>query len=177
MWADATTKPLQGQMFCLLRSKVVGIRVDYDDNTEQKRTHHLLLPKKSPEGLVDDKDVEILKQATGLKVDAKKRKVSKKPIKVSKKPTKGLRQGSIPQQPIRRKVLVKRRSVLSEAKFGPGDGPNWAVGRARYPNFARMLAQESDPDTRSRMIKSRHGTASLLHSKRAVGHTNKVLKQ
>ena len=66
---------------------------------------------------------------------------------------------------------------MSEAKFGPGDGPNWAVGRARYPNFARMLAQESDPDTRSRMIKSRHGTMSLVRSERAVRHTNTVPKQ
>ena len=56
---------------------------------------------------------------------------------------------------------MKRRSVLSEAKFGPGDGSNWAVGRARYPNFARMLAQESDPNARSRLNKSRYGTLSL----------------
>ena len=177
MWADINTKPLQGQMFRLFRSKVMGICVDYDDNIEQKRTHHLLLPKKSPEGLVDDKDIEILKQAIGLKVDTKKRKVSKKPVKVPKKPTKRLNKGSIPQQPVHRKVLVKRRSVLSEAKFGPGDGPNWAVGRARYPNFARVLAQESDPNTRSQMIKSRYGTSSLPRPKRAVGHTNKVLRQ
>ena len=155
----------------------MGICVDCDDDIEQKQTHHLLLPKKSPEGLVNDNDIEILKQATGLKVDVKKRKVSKKPIKVPKRPPKKLRQGSIPQQPVHRKVLVKRRSVLSEAKFGPDDGPNWAVGRAQYPNFVRMLAQESDPNTRSQMIKSRYGTASLLRSKRAVGHTNKVLKQ
>ena len=67
--------------------------------------------------------------------------------------------------------------MLSEAKFGPGDGPNWAVGRARYPNFARMLAQESDPDTCSRMIKSRCGTMSLVRSERAVRHTNKVPEQ
>ena len=67
--------------------------------------------------------------------------------------------------------------MLSEAKFGPGDGPDWAVGRARYPNFARVLAQESDPNTRSQMIKSRYGTSSLPRPKRAVGHTNKVLRQ
>ena len=69
---------------------------------------------------------------------------------------------------------MKRRSVLSEAKFGPGDGPNWAVGRTRYPNFARMLAQESDPDTGLRMLKSR---LSLVRSKRAVRDTNAVPKQ
>ena len=174
MWADINTKPLQGQMFRLFRSKVMGICVDYDDDIEQKQTHHLLLPKKSPEGLVNDKDIEILKQATGLKVDVKKRKVSKKPIKESKKPTKGLRQGSIPQQPIHRKALVKRRSVLSEAKFGPGDGPDWAVGRTRYPNFARMLAQESDPETRSRMLKSR---MALVCSNRAIQDTSTVSTQ
>ena len=107
MWADINTKPLQGQMFRLFRSKVMGICVDYDDDIEQKRTHHLLLPKISPEGLTSDKDVEILKQATGFKVDAKKRKVSKKPTKVLKRPPKGLSEGSIPQQPFHRKVLVK----------------------------------------------------------------------
>ena len=50
----------------------MGICVDYDDDIEQKRTHHLLLPKISPERLAGGKDVEILKQATGLEVDAKK---------------------------------------------------------------------------------------------------------
>ena len=92
IWADINTTLHQGQIFRLFRSKVMGICVDYDDDVEQKRTHHLLLPKKSPEGLVDDKDIEILKQATGLKVNVKKRKVSKKPIKVPKRPPKGLRQ-------------------------------------------------------------------------------------
>ena len=95
MWADINTKPLQGQMFRLFRSKVMRICFDYDDDIERKQTHPLLLPKISPEGLISDKDLEILKQATGLEVDAKKQNLSKKPIKVSKKPVKGPRQGSI----------------------------------------------------------------------------------
>ena len=128
---------------------------------------NILLPKISPEGLVSDKDIEILKQATGLEADAKKKKVSKKTVKVSKKSLKGPRQGSISQQP-HRKALAKQRSVLSEAKFGPGDGPNWAVGQTRYPNFACMLAQDSDPDIKTRMLKSR---LALVRSKRAVRDT------
>ena len=60
----------------------------------------------------------------------------------------------ISQQPSS-KALAKRRSVLSDSKFGPGDGPNWAVGQTRYPNFQHLLAQERDPKTRKGMVKSR----------------------
>ena len=64
--------------------------------------------------------------------------------------------------------------VLNEAKFGPGDGPNWAVGRTLYPNFARVLAQQLDPETCSRMLKSR---LALVRSKRAVRDTSTVPTQ
>ena len=58
--------------------------------------------------------------------------------------------------------------LLSDAKFGPEDGPNWAVGRTRYPNFARLLAQELDPEIRKGMVKSQ---LALVRSRRAVRDT------
>ena len=44
MWADINTKPVQGQLFRILRAEMMGVTVDYDDDAEQNCTHHLLLP-------------------------------------------------------------------------------------------------------------------------------------
>ena len=34
MWADVNTKPLQGMKFRVTRAQVMGIAVEYDDDTE-----------------------------------------------------------------------------------------------------------------------------------------------
>ena len=58
MWADMNTKPLQGMKFQKMRAQVMGIAVEYDDNTEHQRTHPLLMPKVKPIALSwDDKKV------------------------------------------------------------------------------------------------------------------------
>ena len=45
MWGDINTKPLQGTKYRVMRVVVMGISPDYDDDTEQRRTHPLLMPK------------------------------------------------------------------------------------------------------------------------------------
>jgi hypothetical protein len=45
MWADVLTKPKQGAPFCLDRSHLMSILINYDDNDECSKTHPLLLPK------------------------------------------------------------------------------------------------------------------------------------
>jgi hypothetical protein len=45
MWADVLTKPKQGAPFCLDRSHLMNILINYDDNVERSKTHPLLLPK------------------------------------------------------------------------------------------------------------------------------------
>ena len=58
MWSDMNTKPLQGMKFQKMRAQVMGIAVEYDDNTEHQRTHPLLMPKVEPIALSwDDKKV------------------------------------------------------------------------------------------------------------------------
>jgi hypothetical protein len=45
MWADVLTKPRQGEQFCLNRSILMNIPINYDDDVKQKLTHLLLFPK------------------------------------------------------------------------------------------------------------------------------------
>ena len=61
MWPDMNTKPLQEMKFRVMRAQVMGIAVEYDDNTERRRTHPLLMPKVEPMSLSWD-DNEVLKK-------------------------------------------------------------------------------------------------------------------
>lgn len=44
MWTDIHTKPLQGRLFCSMRSKLMNVPIDYDDEEEKRLTHPDLLP-------------------------------------------------------------------------------------------------------------------------------------
>ena len=57
----------------------MGICINYDIKHEQ--THPILLPKIPPDGLVSNKDIEILKQASGLDVDAKEKRYPRNLLK------------------------------------------------------------------------------------------------
>ena len=62
MWSDVNTKPKQGRQFRVLRSELMNVPVDYDDEAERKITHPDLLP------------------AVGEKVDAKVIKAMAGPV-------------------------------------------------------------------------------------------------
>ena len=44
MWEDVNTKPVQGALFRIFLSEMMGVPVEYDDDVERRRTHPLLLP-------------------------------------------------------------------------------------------------------------------------------------
>ena len=118
MWADANTKPLQGQLFREMRSKIMGCEIDYDDDVERRRTHPSLLPRVKPQGVVSKEDVEVLRKATGIKRASASQK-------------------SIPQKA---KTSVERRSVLDTMKHGSGSRPLWAQpGAPRFPYLTKAL--------------------------------------
>jgi hypothetical protein len=131
MWADVNTKPLQGQMFREFRSHLMGIAIDYDDDVERRNTHPKLLPKVEVDGVVSKADLEVLVAATGLDKERDQQR--------------GIKKRSISQQD---KLVTKRRSVLNDAKYGPGNGPHWGTNRSRYPNLIKALADEPDPRRR-----------------------------
>ena len=100
MWADGNTKPLQGAGFRTFRSKLMGIPKNYDDNTEQDRTHPLLLPKPEEAGVVQSKDLEVLTKAMGLD-----------------KTSEDVPSGSTPQLT---GAKVRQMSMLDGKIYGPG---------------------------------------------------------
>ena len=65
MWANVNTKPLQGMMFQVMRSQVMGSDIEYDDDVKRRRTHPLLLPKKEAEGQ-SRSDTEILEEVDAI---------------------------------------------------------------------------------------------------------------
>ena len=70
MWADINTKPVQGQIFRILRPEMMEVAVEYDDDAERKCTHHLLLPKVEAE-MVSQQDGDLLEKI-GIAVPNKK---------------------------------------------------------------------------------------------------------
>ena len=123
MWADINTKPLQGQLFREMRSKLMGIDVNYDDDQERRRTHPKLLPRVELVGVIPKDDVEVLRRANGIPR-------GRKPVCKS-----------TPQES---KAPAGRRSVLDGDKYGPGPRPVWiSPGTPRFPNMARVLRAAS----------------------------------
>ena len=64
MWEDVNTKPVQGAIFRIFRSEMMGVPVENDDDVERRRTHPLLILKTDTDRvlLTDDK-IKILKSA------------------------------------------------------------------------------------------------------------------
>ena len=44
MWVNVNNKPVQGVIFRIFWSEIIGVPVEYDDDVERRRTHPLLLP-------------------------------------------------------------------------------------------------------------------------------------
>ncbi len=44
MWADVLTRPKQGGPFCLERSHLMNVPINYDDDAEHLKAHPFLLP-------------------------------------------------------------------------------------------------------------------------------------
>ena len=139
MWADGNTKPLQGNGFRLFRSVLMGIQPDYDDDDERRNTHPLLLPKAETEGIISKQDIDVLRRAIGPAEEQEhKTDVNSKSI-----------------SPVN--TVAKRRSVLDDNRYGPGNRPHWALSRTRFPNLIRALNTEPDMDTRKRVSSLYHG--------------------
>ena len=69
MWANGNMKPLQSNGFRLFRSELMGNLPDYNDNTERRNTHPLLLPKAEADGIISKQDIDVLKHAIGSDED------------------------------------------------------------------------------------------------------------
>ena len=125
MWADINTKPVQGHLFRIFRTEMMGVLIDYDDDAEQKCTHHLLLPKVEDK-MVSQKDGDLLEKI-GVALPNKKETLHGKKNKLIS---------------MRTMPTTKRRSVLGEAKYGSGSGPQWRKGGTHYPALYRALLKE-----------------------------------
>ncbi len=53
MWADVLTKPKQGSPFCLDRSILMNIPINYDNDIELKLTHLLLFSKDKQKEMIN----------------------------------------------------------------------------------------------------------------------------
>ena len=121
----------------------MGIPEDYDDDVERRRTHPLLMPKTESEkiSLVDGEVLEKIAIVTPVKPPAKK---SKKGI-LRGKSARLILPGVKPK--------AKRRSVLSEDKYTPGDTSRWKHVSARFPALYRDLLDEPDKAVRKSMYR------------------------
>jgi hypothetical protein len=54
MWADVLTKPQQGGPFCLDRSILMNIPINYNKDVEHNITHPLLIPKDKRNNLINN---------------------------------------------------------------------------------------------------------------------------
>ena len=123
MWGDVNTKPTQETMFRVIRTEVMGVSIDYDDENERRCTHLLLIPKVKSER-ISVADGEVLEKAA-IVVPAKA------PAKNPKKgKTGGAARKSIPP---RAKQTAKRRSVLEVEKYGPDESSKWKRVNVRFP--------------------------------------------
>ena len=117
------TKPTQGKRFRIMRTEVMGVSIDYDDDNERRCTHPLLMPKVESER-ISVADGEVLENAAIVV-----------PFKAhAKNPKKG-KTGGVARKssPPRAKQTAKRRSVLEVDKYGPDESSRWKHVNARFP--------------------------------------------
>ena len=48
-------------------------------------------------------------------------------------------------------TVAKRRSVLNDNKYGPGNRPHWALNKTRFPNLIKALNEEPDMGIRKQV--------------------------
>ena len=124
-----------------MRGEVMGIPEDYEDDVERRRTHPLLMPKMESEkiSLADGEVLEKVAIVTPVKPPAKKS-------------NKGILRGKSARLILPGvKPTAKRRSVLSEDKYAPGDTPRWKHVSARFPALYQALLDEPDKAVRKSM--------------------------
>ena len=113
----------------------MGISPDYDDDVERRNTHPMLLPTPEAEGMISKQDMDVLKRMMGSgDIQENKRDANSKPI--------------LPAV----NTVAKRRSVLDDNKYGPGNRPHWAINKTRFPNLIKALNQEPDMGTRNQVL-------------------------
>ena len=138
MWADVNTKPTQGKRFRVMRGEVMGIPEDYDDDVERRRTHPLLMRKVESER-ISAADGDVLEKVAIVAP-------AKSPAKKSKK---GILRGAGVKSILPGvKPTAKRRSVLSEDKYAPGETSRWKHVSARLPALYKALLDEPDQTVR-----------------------------
>ena len=113
---------------------------DYDDDTERRNTPPLLLPKAEAESIISKQDIDVLRRAIGPAEDREHKT--------------GVKSKSI-SPPVN--TVTKRRRVMDDNIYGPGNRPHWALSRTRFPNLIRVLNTEPDMDTRKRISSLYHG--------------------
>ena len=134
MWADVSTKPVQGQLFRTFRHHMLGVPVDYDDDVEGKRTHPMLLPKIEPERMTAS-DYEMLKLIEVLAPTPTKEKL---PPRIPK----GILRGKDSKSTSSQSKLRRSEGVYwPESKYGSVSGTQWKwkSGASRFPHVAKAL--------------------------------------
>ena len=112
----------------------MGISPDYDDDDERRNTHPALLPKAEAEGIISKQDLDVLKRAMGSdNMQKNKKDVKSKSISPAVN------------------TVAKRRSVLNDNRYGPGNRPHWALNKTRFPNLIKALNEEPDMGIRKRV--------------------------
>ena len=127
-----------------MRGEVMGIPEEYDDDVERRRTHPLLMPKVESER-ISATDGEILENVAIVA-----------PVKSpAKNPKKGILwdAGVVSISP-GVKPTAKRRSMLSEDKYAPGETSRWKHVSARFPALYKAPLAEPDEAVRSSMFKT-----------------------
>ena len=72
IWADINTNQVQGQIFRIFQSELMGVAVDYDNDSERKYTYRLLLPNVEAD-MVSQQDGDLLEK---ISVAVPKKKVT-----------------------------------------------------------------------------------------------------
>lgn len=143
MWGDMNTKLTKGKRFRIMRTEVMGVSINSNDDDKRRRTHRLLMLQIEPER-ISVADGEVLEKAVVV--------ISvKTPVKCPKKrKTEGVDKKSIPPNV---KQMAKRRSVLEENKYGPVESAKWKRVNACFPALYKALLAEPDKATRGAWLK------------------------
>ena len=113
---------------------------DYDNGVERRNTHPLLLPKAKGEGGISKQDIDVLNRAIESADDQEHKTVVKS------------KSFSPPVD-----TVAKRRSLLDDNRYGPGNIPHWALSRTQFPNLSRALNTEPDMNTCKQVSSLYHG--------------------
>ena len=143
MIADIHTKPVQGSDFRYLRSEIMGISVEYDDDVERRQTHPLLLPKLEQVRISrsDSETLEYIDVGTTKREQVVAKPVVPKNVKVflgKQTPKKLPKHVSISSRVL---PVANRRSVLDNKHY-PESGPTWKQDGVRIPGLRKVLLED-----------------------------------